>query len=123
MNIPQLAREAMSQGLLFRTWGNLSKRDKDDKNNFLITPSGMGYEDMEEKDLVKVFEDGSYEGNIKPSSESPMHLALYRRFPNINVIIQTPLRTAFHDTQRLLLETYASNMCSDFVLFAQLMKK
>lgn len=39
------------------------------------------------------------------------------------LIIQTPLRTAFHDTQRLLLETYASNMCSDFVLFAQLMKK
>lgn len=37
--------------------------------------------------------------------------------------IRTPLRTAFHDTQRLLLETYASNMCSDFVLFAQLMKK
>lgn len=37
--------------------------------------------------------------------------------------IQTPLRTAFHDTQRLLLETYTSNMCSDFVLFAQLMKK
>ena len=37
--------------------------------------------------------------------------------------IQIPLRTAFHDTQRLLLETYASNMCSDFVLFAQLMKK
>ena len=37
--------------------------------------------------------------------------------------IQTPLRTEFHDTQRLLLETYTSNMCSDFVLFAQLMKK
>lgn len=89
MNIPQLAREAINQGLLFRTWGNLSKRDKDDKNNFLITPSGMGYEDMEEKDLVKVFEDGSYEGNIKPSSESPMHLALYRHFPDINVIIHT----------------------------------
>lgn len=89
MNIPQLAREAISQGLLFRTWGNLSKRDKDNKRNFLITPSGMGYEDMEEKDLVKVFEDGSYEGNIKPSSESPMHLALYRRFPDINVIIHT----------------------------------
>ena len=37
--------------------------------------------------------------------------------------IAAPLRTAFHDTQRLLLETYTSNMCSDFVLFAQLMKK
>lgn len=89
MNIPQLAREAISQGLLFRTWGNLSKRDKDDRSSFLITPSGMGYEDMEEKDLVRVFEDGSHEGNIKPSSESPMHLALYRRFPDINVIIHT----------------------------------
>lgn len=89
MNIPQLAREAMSKGLLFRTWGNLSKRDESDKSSFLITPSGMGYEDMEEKDLVKVFEDGSHEGNIKPSSESPMHLALYRRFPDINVIIHT----------------------------------
>ena len=41
----------------------------------------------------------------------------------LHFFIQTPLRTAFHDTQRLLLETYASNMCSDFVLFAQLMKK
>lgn len=89
MNIPQLAREAMSKGLLFRTWGNLSKRNEGDKSSFLITPSGMGYEDMEEKDLVKVFEDGSHEGNIKPSSESPMHLALYRRFPDINVIIHT----------------------------------
>ena len=89
MNIPQLAREAIRQGLLFRTWGNLSKRDEGDKSSFLITPSGMGYEDMEEKDLVRVFEDGSHEGNIKPSSESPMHLALYRRFPDINMIIHT----------------------------------
>ena len=38
-------------------------------------------------------------------------------------IIQTPLRTAFHDTQRLLLEAYSSNICSDSVLFAPLMKK
>lgn len=37
--------------------------------------------------------------------------------------IQTPLRTAFHDTQRLLLEAYTSNVCSNFVLFAPLMKK
>ena len=36
---------------------------------------------------------------------------------------QTPLRTAFHDTQRLLLEAYSSNICSDSVLFAPLMKK
>lgn len=37
--------------------------------------------------------------------------------------IQTPLRTAFHDTQRLLLEVYISNVRSVFVFFAPLMKK
>lgn len=119
MNIPQLAREAMSQGLLFRTWGNLSKRDKDDKNNFLITPSGMGYEDMEEKDLVKVFENGSHEGNIKPSSESPMHLALYRRFPDINVIIHThqPYGSALSLLRRNipLTESEAEKLVSDSI--------
>ena len=47
---------------------------------------------------------------------------VYKGFQKI-FITRIPLRTAFHDTQRLLLETYASNMCSDFVLFAQLMKK
>ena len=39
------------------------------------------------------------------------------------VITQTPLRTAFHDTQRLLLEVYISNVRSVFVFFAPLMKK
>ena len=33
-------------------------------------------------------------------------------------IIQTPLRTTFHDTQRLLLEVYISNVRSVFVFFA-----
>lgn len=37
--------------------------------------------------------------------------------------IRTPLRTAFHDTQRLLLEVYISNVRSVFVFFAPLMKK
>ena len=53
------------------------------------------------------------------SLRKPSNHGLFRA----SEIIPTPLRTAFHDTQRLLLETYASNMCSDFVLFAQLMKK
>lgn len=119
MNIPQLAREALSQGLLFRTWGNLSKRDEGDKSSFLITPSGMGYEDMEEKDLVKVFEDGSHKGNIKPSSESPMHQALYRRFPDINVIIHThqPYGSALSLLKRdiPLTESEAEKLCSNSI--------
>ena len=47
---------------------------------------------------------------------------IYKASRNFHTI-QTPLRTAFHDTQRLLLEVYVSNMRSDFVFFAPLMKK
>lgn len=43
--------------------------------------------------------------------------------PLTQSVIQTPLRTAFHDTQRLLLEVYISNVRSVFVFFAPLMKK
>lgn len=41
----------------------------------------------------------------------------------LHFFTQTPLRTAFHDTQRLLLEVYISNVRSVFVFFAPLMKK
>lgn len=44
-------------------------------------------------------------------------------FVGIYLFTQTPLRTAFHDTQRLLLEVYISNVRSVFVFFAPLMKK
>ena len=47
---------------------------------------------------------------------------IYKAFQKF-LIIQTPLRTAFHDTQRLLLEVYISNVRSVFVFFAPLMKK
>ena len=43
--------------------------------------------------------------------------------PKTILFTQTPLRTAFHDTQRLLLEVYISNVRSVFVFFAPLMKK
>jgi len=48
---------------------------------------------------------------------------LFKRLFDILYTIQTPLRTAFHDTQRLLLEVYISNVRSVFVFFAPLMKK
>ncbi len=86
MQLTDLAREGISKGLLFRTWGNLSKRDGED---FLLTPSGRGYEELREEDLVRVHSDGSYEGNVKPSSETPMHLAIYRVFPEVRVIMHT----------------------------------
>ena len=55
--------------------------------------------------------------------KKPRNPLLKRILGSLFTVIQTPLRTAFHDTQRLLLEAYSSNICSDSVLFAPLMKK
>ena len=53
---------------------------------------------------------------------SALKCPVYKGFQKI-FFTWTPLRTAFHDTQRLLLEVYISNVRSVFVFFAPLMKK
>ena len=55
--------------------------------------------------------------------KKPRNPLLKRILGSLFTVIQTPLRTAFHDTQRLLLEVHVSNVRSDFVFFAPLMKK
>ena len=66
------ARRLVDAGLTARTWGNLSARISDEQ--FVITPSGLGYDIMEPEDLVVVnISDLSYEGNRKPSSEKGIH--------------------------------------------------
>lgn len=59
--------------------GNLSARL--DAQNILITASGTFLGQLEEKDIVKVnLASGEYEGEIKPSSELPLHVLVYRNF-------------------------------------------
>lgn len=80
--------EVVKSGLIARTWGNISCR-VDDKS-FVITPSGMAYESLEEKDIVLInTEDLSYEGNVKPSSEKGAHAIVYRLRPDCNFVIHT----------------------------------
>jgi L-fuculose-phosphate aldolase len=67
--------------------GNVSCRWK---NGMLITPSGMGYEDLELEDVVFVKVDGSVPpGQRKPSSEWHFHLAAYAARPDINAVVHT----------------------------------
>lgn len=67
--------------------GNVSCRWND---GMLITPTGMAYEDMEPKDVVFVFADGSVPpGQRKPSSEWHFHLAAYAARPDINAVVHT----------------------------------
>ena len=62
------------------TWGNVSGIDRE-KNLVVIKPSGVPYEDLKVNDLVVVDLEGNVvEGKLKPSSDTPTHLALYKAF-------------------------------------------
>ena len=73
--------------LVARTWGNISARIS--RNEFIITPSGKAYDRLTPADLVKVRLDGSYKGNMKPSSEKGVHAAAYAQRNHVGFIIHT----------------------------------
>jgi len=74
INVCKVLRE---EGLLVRTWGNVSCRI--DKNTMLITPSGIKYEDLTPDKIVEVnLNDLSYKGKYKPSSEFLVHALSYK---------------------------------------------
>lgn len=72
------------------TWGNVSGIDRE-SGVMVIKPSGVAYEDMVASDMVCVdLNSGEItEGNCRPSSDTPTHLALYRAFNQIGGIVHT----------------------------------
>ena len=82
-------------GLVTFTWGNVSGIDRE-KGLVVIKPSGVAYETMKAKDMVVVeLETGKVmDGELKPSSDTPTHLELYKAFPNISGIVHTHSRWA-----------------------------
>ena len=80
--------------LVTLTWGNVSELDRE-TGYVVIKPSGVRYEDMKASDMVVVDLDGNViEGDLNPSSDTPTHLELYRRFPSIGGITHTHSRWA-----------------------------
>jgi L-ribulose-5-phosphate 4-epimerase len=76
-------------GLTKLTSGNASEIDRDG-GVISIKPSGVSYEAMTADDLVIVDLDGQVvEGDRRPSTDTPTHLALYRKFPQIGGIVHT----------------------------------
>lgn len=71
------------------TWGNVSGIDRE-TGLIVIKPSGVEYEEMKPEDMVVVSLEGDVvEGRLKPSSDTPTHLELYRAFPEIGGIVHT----------------------------------
>lgn len=76
-------------GLVKYTWGNASARDPE-TGLIVIKPSGVAYETMRADDMVVMDSDGKrVEGRLKPSSDAPTHLVLYKAFPEIGGIVHT----------------------------------
>ena len=76
-------------GLVTFTWGNVSGIDRE-SGLVVIKPSGVPYEQLKVEDLVVLDLQGRVvEGRLKPSSDTPTHLALYRAFPGIGGVVHT----------------------------------
>ncbi|WP_320130515.1 L-ribulose-5-phosphate 4-epimerase [uncultured Sphaerochaeta sp.] len=87
--------ELPKYNLVTFTWGNVSGIDRD-ANLMVIKPSGVSYDEMQAEDMVVVdLHSGKVvEGKLNPSSDTPTHLALYRKFPTLGGIVHTHSRWA-----------------------------
>jgi len=82
--------ELAEAGLVIQTWGNVSGIARK-QGLAVIKPSGVPYEDMKPEHMVVVsLATGKVvEGKLKPSSDAPTHLELYRAFPKIGGVAHT----------------------------------
>ena len=75
--------------LVLFTWGNVSEIDRE-SGLVVIKPSGVSYDDMTADDMVVVDLNGKVvDGNLRPSSDTPTHIELYKAFPNVGGVTHT----------------------------------
>lgn len=88
----EMSRMALARG----TSGNISARDPE-SGLVAITPTGLPYGTLRPEDIVVVDVDSKVvEGKHGPSSETPMHTAIYRARPDVFGVVHThsPYATA-----------------------------
>ncbi|MHC4982903.1 MAG: L-ribulose-5-phosphate 4-epimerase AraD [Planctomycetota bacterium] len=80
----------LAEGLVVQTFGNASGIDRQ-SGNVVIKPSGISYDQMKPKHMVVVSLEtaGVVEGELRPSSDAPTHLELYRAFQGIGGVAHT----------------------------------
>lgn len=81
--------DLVRRGLVIYTWGNVSAIDRE-RGLVAIKPSGVKYETMTPGDIVVVDLDGKViEGSLKPSSDTPAHLEIYKAFLSAGAVVHT----------------------------------
>jgi L-ribulose-5-phosphate 4-epimerase len=81
--------ELKRNNLIIYSWGNVSGIDRA-QGIIAIKPSGVSYDTLTPDDIVLVDLEGNVvEGSMRPSSDTPTHLEIYRNFPNIGGVCHT----------------------------------
>lgn len=93
--------ELPKRGLITYTWGNVSGIDRE-SGYFVIKPSGVDYDKLKPEDMVVMdLEGNKIEGAYKPSSDTPTHLVLYKKYPEIGgVVPHSPEATSWAQAGR-----------------------
>lgn len=74
-----------AEGLVSLTWGNVSARVDD---VVAIKPSGVDYGTLTPDDIVVLDLDGTVViGGLRPSTDTPTHLEIYRQFPGVGGVV------------------------------------
>ncbi|MBQ5844646.1 MAG: L-ribulose-5-phosphate 4-epimerase [Alistipes sp.] len=88
-SVCQANLDLVRHGLVVLTWGNVSAIDRQ-TNLVVIKPSGVSYDNMKAEDMVVVDLDGNViDGNLRPSSDTPTHLEIYKAFKEVGAVVHT----------------------------------
>ena len=81
--------ELVARGVVVFTFGNVSGISREE-GLVAIKPSGVPYEELTVEQIVVTDLDGQIvDTNLRPSSDLPTHLELYKAFPNIGGVAHT----------------------------------
>lgn len=87
--VAKLGKKMATNQLVLGTWGNVSCR-LPRENVVVITPSGIPYENLRpHMTVVLNMQGGIEEGDLKPSSEATVHLAIYAARPDVGAVVHT----------------------------------
>ena len=79
-------KKLVDKKLVIYNFGNVSLRL--DKDHFIIKPSGVDLSKLKPHDMpvVNIKNGKKIKGKLKPSTDTPTHLEIYKKFKNINSI-------------------------------------
>lgn len=88
----EAAQKMLGKGLVAGTSGNVSLRlpPEGEKQLLAITPSAKHYNSLAADDIQIVdFNGKTVEGSLRPSTETMLHIGIYRARKNVNAVIHT----------------------------------